>query len=300
MATRGLVLVLATGASLYVMALTTGSGWVMVLFCAVVATLAVSGVWSLRVLRAITLGAAGPSDAVAGDPLRVTVRTMAGSTASVRLRMAQQSAANEPQAIGAAATFADTSRIEVDAVAPPRGVCRRASFELTCGAPLGLVWWRRRDSVVFDAPTLVAPRPSRRRVAIAVARESGDGKHPGHATSDLVRDVREYRPGDPLRVVHWPATARTGLPMVRELEREDARAQLILVDLTGPDGERAAEDAAGRAIAALGAGRPVRMVTMEATGPVNGIVASARDVGRRLARAVTSAAPSSSDRGPCR
>jgi uncharacterized protein (DUF58 family) len=42
--------------------------------------------------------------------------------------------------------------------------------------------------------------------------------------------VREYRPGDSPRHVHWPSTARTGTIMVRELEEERSRRVAVLVD----------------------------------------------------------------------
>ena len=46
-----------------------------------------------------------------------------------------------------------------------------------------------------------------------------------------VLSVREYRPGDPLRRVHWPTTARRGKLAVLELELEQAREIAIFLDL---------------------------------------------------------------------
>jgi uncharacterized protein (DUF58 family) len=42
--------------------------------------------------------------------------------------------------------------------------------------------------------------------------------------------IREYRPGDPLRHVHWPTTARRGSLAVVEWEAEESRNALIAVD----------------------------------------------------------------------
>lgn len=42
--------------------------------------------------------------------------------------------------------------------------------------------------------------------------------------------VREYRDGDDLRRIHWPATARTGELMVRQEDRPTRRRAVILVD----------------------------------------------------------------------
>lgn len=43
--------------------------------------------------------------------------------------------------------------------------------------------------------------------------------------------IRPYEPGDPLRAIHWPATAATGTLVRRETERAWARDLLVVVDL---------------------------------------------------------------------
>ena len=43
--------------------------------------------------------------------------------------------------------------------------------------------------------------------------------------------VREYQPGDPLRAVHWPASAATGTTLVKQYEPADARDLILSVDL---------------------------------------------------------------------
>ncbi len=100
--------------------------------------------------------------------------------------------------------------------------------------------------------------------------------------------MREYVDGDPIRLVHWPATARTGGVMVRELEGPQRPKLVIVVDLRGhpPDAEVTASRAAGLAGAALADGIAVELATVESTGARNGPVQSPLEVGRRLARAV--------------
>ena len=44
----------------------------------------------------------------------------------------------------------------------------------------------------------------------------------------LYRGIREYRPGDPVRDIHWPASARTGETMVR-VHDPSARLKLLVV-----------------------------------------------------------------------
>jgi uncharacterized protein (DUF58 family) len=128
--------------------------------------------------------------------------------------------------------------------------------------------------------------------AVAPPKVRGDAADersvPGSREGDVVRGAREYVPGDPVKLVHWPATARTGTLMVKELDAPHRPGLVLIVDLRGA--RAAAETAAGRAagIAAtvLAAGTPVTLCTAEAGGPVVGRVASPLDVSRRLARAV--------------
>jgi uncharacterized protein (DUF58 family) len=51
----------------------------------------------------------------------------------------------------------------------------------------------------------------------------------GHSL--VYRGVREYRAGDDVRRIHWPATARRGTPMVRENERDLQPVFLLFLDL---------------------------------------------------------------------
>jgi uncharacterized protein (DUF58 family) len=110
---------------------------------------------------------------------------------------------------------------------------------------------------------------------------------------DTLRGVRAYAAGDPIRIVHWPATARWGEVMVKELEDPSAVELMIVVDLRGqPDRtEAAASVAAGLARAGLNAGLAVSLLTAERAGPRAGPVDNAAQAGRRLARAVADAPP---------
>ena len=110
---------------------------------------------------------------------------------------------------------------------------------------------------------------------------------------DTVRGVRDYATGDPIRIVHWPATARWGELMVKELEDPTAPEIVISVDLRGqPDRtEAAASLAAGLARAGLQVGLAVSLLTAETGGPRAGPVSTPVQAGRRLARAVADGAP---------
>ena len=56
--------------------------------------------------------------------------------------------------------------------------------------------------------------------------------------------LRDYRPGDPLRRVHWRSYAKTGEPVVKEFQDEYfTRHALILDTFAVPGGDEAFEEA---------------------------------------------------------
>ena len=85
--------------------------------------------------------------------------------------------------------------------------------------------------------------------------------------------IREYRPGDSMRHVHWPSTARTGTVMVREFEEEQTRRLAIVLDASDDAGEvwtpldRACAAAASVAFAAAAQGHGARLVAGTEGGP---------------------------------
>jgi uncharacterized protein (DUF58 family) len=113
-----------------------------------------------------------------------------------------------------------------------RGAYTIGPARLRLADPFGLFL---RD-IVLDEPTpfVVYPRTrelpalppggaGRPLAATALARKAGQ--------SAEALSVREYRPGDPLRRIHWPTTARRGKLAVLELELEHARDVAIFIDL---------------------------------------------------------------------
>jgi uncharacterized protein (DUF58 family) len=177
-----------------------------------------------------------------------------------------------------------------------RGVLTRVRVEVVTAAPLGLARWRRRILVPLPSPVDVAPRrePTRCPIVVGDTQTPSELAHLAAGGTELTRGVREYADGDPIRAVHWPATARTGTVMVREYEGPRRPVVVLVVDLRGPDPEVVASRAAGMADDALRSGARVELATAEVDGPRTGNVPTPLHVGRRLARAVIGAPP----RGP--
>jgi uncharacterized protein (DUF58 family) len=115
-------------------------------------------------------------------------------------------------------------------VAPRRGILKLSQVRVRSAFPLGLVArFRRLPSAV---QITVYPRVGtlHRKVAIAYreAVEAGTMTSNRRGGNDEFYGLREYRPGDNIRAIHWRSTARTNLLMVRELTA-NAPPQLIVL-----------------------------------------------------------------------
>lgn len=131
---------------------------------------------------------------------------------------------------------------------PPLGVGRVSTVEYTVRPPvrglhpLGpLRIWRRDPfgltSAAGTAPgsgaLLVIPRIHPLEAGRILGRGIGDEGAIPHQVALHGEDdqaIREYRDGDDLRRIHWPATARTGSLMVRQEDRPARRRAVILLD----------------------------------------------------------------------
>ena len=278
---RAAVVLALIGSAIFLIARTTGSGWLMVLLSGLIGVLAVSVLLPPLALRVTRLEVRSPRDATAEHSLTVTVEV------PVRVRNLR---ARLVEPAGSWFSFDGPAQGEITVVPARRGVLREVAVDVTSAWPLGLVRWRRRMHLALARPIEVGPAPIDTEFTPPGARGEGADEQsaPGWRDGDVVRGAREYVPGDPVKLVHWPATARTGTLMVKELDAPHRPGLVLVVDLRGggPAAENAAGRAAGVANAALAAGAPVTMCTAEAGGPVNGRVDSPVDVSRRLARAV--------------
>jgi len=277
---RALVLAVLAGA-FFVISRTTGSGWVVVLICGVIAVLVTAAALPPAGLARVQIAARAPRDATVGRA--AGLRLAVGRGRGLRLRVV-----DPPGDWVAADAPADG---EVVVRPARRGVFATIAVDVTTAAPLGLIWWRRRVHVTLPQPLEVGPRPVEVRLpsAVLATLTGAEARMRGRLGDESVRSVREYVPGDPMKLVHWPATARWGELMVKELETSDAPRLAIVVDLRGDEdaAELAASRAAGLAQAALQGRLTVCLLTAERSGPAVGEVASAAAAGRRLARAVT-------------
>ncbi len=116
---------------------------------------------------------------------------------------------------------------------PSRGRYDIAQVRLRSSFPFGLLEARRTISMdieLYIYPRLIEvarhqlmPASAKNEVSKPTRRRSNMGSVP--------LSIREHRPGDPLRHIHWKASAHKGSIMVKELEREEFLVAAILLCL---------------------------------------------------------------------
>lgn len=117
-----------------------------------------------------------------------------------------------------------------------RGVYEVGSVGLLVADPLRL--YPRRLERPTEAKLLVFPRVvPLEQIGLRAGLAIGDIRAPTFVLPDPVRPigVRDYRPGDSPRQIHWKASARRGSIQVKVLERTVRRDLAIYLDVGGFD-----------------------------------------------------------------
>jgi uncharacterized protein (DUF58 family) len=115
-----------------------------------------------------------------------------------------------------------------------RGVFRLGPIALRSGDPFGFIERQR----FFDdrSEILVYPRVvPLRRLGLPLHHPSIDAVSNSSPVTDPTRTatIRDYLPDDPLRLIHWPSTARRGSLQVRVLEPATSLHVSLLLDVRG-------------------------------------------------------------------
>ena len=138
-------------------------------------------------------------------------------------------------------------KVPVSMVPRRRGLIRLNDLRIALPDPLGLF---QRCGKVPAPPASLAVLPKRYPLprfelpGSARFQPAGEAtaRHAG-ATGEFT-GLRDYQPGDPLRLIHWPTWARTGKPVVKELEDTFfPRHGLILDTFPVPGDDALFEDA---------------------------------------------------------
>lgn len=113
------------------------------------------------------------------------------------------------------------------------GVYTVGPLAVSAADPLGLFTARRLlpELRPFDLFPRVHPVGGLDELGARTSFAPTETAAPRPGASAVYLGVRDFRPGDELRRVHWPATARHGRPMVKELELDLSPYFTLFLDL---------------------------------------------------------------------
>ncbi|MGH2807308.1 MAG: DUF58 domain-containing protein [Actinomycetota bacterium] len=255
---------------------TAQAGWLFVLAAGVLGLVGASLI-TRQNLDSATIVRSAPRRARVGDDVRVGITVHSGKRSLPLLRLEDRFDAFEPTVVASNRLRKyESSELELVKHAHRRGVFESGTVMLRSGSPFGFTTTSRTIDV--QSPVTVVPHH--------VELRSFPILEPSSSPSDVLHErartgagqeylgVREYRPGDPPRSVHWRSTARAGRLVVREYEEEvQTRVTLVVggADVGEPPDspfEMLVSAAASIALYALVTGHPVDMVRHDDNGEI--------------------------------
>jgi uncharacterized protein (DUF58 family) len=170
---------------------------------------------------------------------------------------------------------------------PRRGIHGLTGLRLSTRFPFGLL----RRSLDVEAPADLLAYPALLPVADPILAgglaQIGEKQSPARARSGDFHGLRELRPGDDPRDIHWRTTARRGRPFVREFEEETGRTVLVVLEtgaeFPAEEFETAVSYAASLALALLRRAYRVGLVAGRSFVPPDAGLMQGRDILRCLA-----------------
>ena len=211
---------------------TAQAGWLFVLAAGVFGLIGGSLLLPHR-LGAIELERELPPRARVGDDIRVGITARnAGAHRSPLMSLEDRFGAFDPAKVALESLAPGaTGRLELVRRPARRGVFASGEVTLVSAAPFGLVRSQRRLSVASNM--VVVPRwvELRSFPLLEPASFPSEQLHERARTGagEEFLGVREYRPGDPRRHIHWRSTARLGRLVVREFEEEATSRVAVVV-----------------------------------------------------------------------
>jgi uncharacterized protein (DUF58 family) len=258
--TKAALVPVAVATLLVGLATLTGDGWLLLLATAALG-LDVAALLLRPRLDGLTYCFDAPARVTAGAPARHGFHVHnRGRRTSPALRLTHRVAGFDDVVLAVRPVRpGGTATVELSRTARRRTRTGSYQFVVISSAPLGMlavtqVIDGRRDLVVHPHPIGVpAPDPRAAGTADGPARPAPGGIDPG--------GVRDWRPGDGARRVHWRTTARLGRPIVLDREQQVAPGLAIVVagPAAAPDWERLVSAVASAATGAVREGRPVAL-----------------------------------------
>lgn len=200
---------------------------------------------SSAMLRKLSVTRRVPPYVFAGDPLHLdyTLENQRRWTALLALfveddvapvdRALAVTSGLTPRVFFARVPGRERARVRCVQVAPKRGRYRFRTLEVVTRSPFGLL--ERRVTISEPDELVVYPMVGqltrRWHLIQRQATEARRGQRQDRSTQQQeYHGLRDYRPGDSPRWIHWRTSARLGIPMVKEFEQQNEQDLAILVD----------------------------------------------------------------------
>ena len=230
-----------TTLGLGVAATNTGNNLLYLVLAMMLSVIIISGVLSEQSLKRVRATAEPPAACFAGQPVTVRVRVANHRRRTPALSVCVRSGGMRGPVIGYCPKLrpAESGWLSMRVTFPRRGWQTLEPLRLTTRFPFGL--FEKATRAVPGPRVLVYPALRPVPLAAIAGRGEGASSIPRRGLGPGLLDLRGFRAGDDLRLVHWRSSARTGALMIRELEAEAGR-RLRLVVGSAPGGTgRAAE-----------------------------------------------------------
>ena len=200
---------------------------------------------SAAMLRRLRVSRRVPAYVFSGDPLRLdyTLDNDRRWTAGLALNLQDDLAPSDralagvidaqPRVFFPRVPGLERKRVRWEGRSPRRGHYQFRNLDLVTRSPFGL--FERR--VTHAAPDELVVYPTighltrRWHIVQREASETRRGqRHDRAITQQEYHGLRDYRPGDSPRWIHWRTSARLGQPMVKEFEQQHEQDLAVLVD----------------------------------------------------------------------
>lgn len=241
----------------------TGNNLLFLVLGLLLSSIIVSGLLSEQSLKGVSVERRLPSVATAGQPALVGLLARNGKRRAPSFSLEVREARGDVAGHGFLVLLPARQSAEVAYRFVPqrRGVHRFRQIELATRAPFGFFEKSRpmdaeAELVVF--PREVAPAPVEAR---APGRE-GDRPEDRAGIGLEVHLLRDHRPGEDARSIHWRSSARAGRLIGIDREQERRKRVCVLLDQRGLRGEpleRAVEQAAALVVREIDSGAEVSL-----------------------------------------
>jgi len=203
-------------------AVNTGNNLLYLAFSINLSLVVLSGFLSEWTLRRVSLAARAASDAFVGEESYLAITCSAAGKRFPSFSLTARIAFDDGTVTVRFPNIAPSGAATRVAAFRPAVRGRRNSAAGTLSTRFPFSLFEKSADIAVPTDLLVYPRPIPPDTPGLGAPKTGLSENPRHAgrSGAFPRGAREHQPADPVRDIHWKATARMGKWMVKEREAE--------------------------------------------------------------------------------